>query len=349
MAQDFGVAIPVIALVLAAFTVPYGLLQLVVGPVADRVGKARVLITALLAYAAATAGCAMAQSVEMLTVLRAMSGGASAGLIPVCLAYIGDTTPYQDRQLTLSRFLAGVVFAQILAGPIGGVFGEFISWRGVFVCLAVAAVVLAAGFSLHLRRHPPQPPTATQRPGYAGLLRHRSIGLLLLTAFDGVVFTGTIPFIAPYLHEQFGLSFAMTGIVLAFFGIGTLIYVRGAPWLIPRLGEPGLVAIGALFSAVGMIIAALGNDSAWIVVAEISLGLGYFMLHSVLQARATEMLPDARSIATSAFAFMLFMGQAAGTLLCVSLMAYIGYRGLFAVNACGMLLLGALLWRFLRV
>ena len=349
IARDFSVSIPVVALVLAAFTIPYGLLQLVVGPVADRVGKARVLTGALVAYATATAACAFAPNIETLTVLRALSGGASAGLIPVCLAYIGDSTAYHERQVTLSRFLSGVVLAQILAGPIGGAFGEFVSWRGVFLVLAASALVLAASFTLYLRRYPPMPPAKLQQRSLAGLIQRSSASLLLLTAFDGVVFTGTVPFIAPFLHEEFGLSYAATGLVLACFGLGSLAYIRGAKRIIPLFGERGLVLAGGAVAAGGMVLAATGTDALLYIPAEILLGLGYFMLHSVLQARATEMLPGARSTATSGFAFMLFMGQAVGALLCAQGIRMAGYRGIFAVDAAAMLILGLMLWRLFRV
>ena len=345
IARDFHVGIPLVALVLAAFTLPYGMLQLVVGPLADRVGKARVLTGALLAYAAATAGCAFAPDLGALAVLRALSGGASAGLIPVCLAYIGDTTAYHERQITLSRFLSGVVFAQILAGPIGGAFGQFINWRGVFLVLAAAALALAFGISRHLRRYPEGKRKAMPPRSYAALISSRCRGLLFLTTLDGMVFTGTVPFIAPFLHERLGLSYATVGFVLACFGLGTLIYIRTAKWMIPLLGERGLVISGGVVGAVGMAIVASGGNALLYVPAEMLLGLGYFMLHSVLQARATEMLPGARSTATSGFAFMLFMGQALGALACAKGIELIGYRAVFAMDTAGMLLLGLMLWR----
>lgn len=348
IAGDFGVGVPLVALVLAAFTVPYGLLQLVMGPVADRVGKIRVLIGALIGYAAATAGCAFAADLEALTAMRAVAGGASAGLIPVCLAYIGDNTPYEVRQITLSRFLAGVVFAQILAGPIGGVFGEFISWRGVFLLLAGAALLLAGCLIWQRRGAAPAVAAHPVRRAYRDLIRRGSTELMLLTALDGVVFTGTVPFIAPFLHERFGLSYAMAGLVLAFFGLGTLLYIRSAKRLIAQLGECGLVLTGGLVGAAGMALAAAGPNALAYVPAEILLGLGYFMLHSVLQARATELLPDARSTATSGFAFMLFMGQAAGALLCARGIELAGYRAVFGADACAIAALGLLLWRLLR-
>jgi predicted MFS family arabinose efflux permease len=349
IARDFHVGIPLVAIVLAAFTLPYGMLQLVIGPVADRVGKARVLTWALVAYAAATTGCAFAPNLQSLTLLRAVSGGASAGLIPVCLAYIADATAYHERQVTLSRFLGGVVFAQILAGPIGGAFGQFITWRGVFLLLAAAALVLAASAQWYLHRLPAAPSTATPPRSYTRLVERGPRNMLLLTAWDGVVFTGTVPFIAPFLHEEFGLSYVVAGLVLACFGLGTLIYIRTAKRMIPLLGERGLVIAGGIVGALGMALAAAAGNPLLYVPAEVLLGLGYFMLHSVLQARATELLPNARSTATSGFAFMLFMGQALGALLCARGIEAIGYRAVFAADAGAMLLLGIMLWRLFRV
>ena len=348
IARDYNVGIPVVALVLAAFTLPYGLLQLVVGPFADRVGKARVLTGALTAYALTTAGCAFAPDLGTLTVMRAVSGGASAGLIPVCLAYIGDATAYHERQITLSRFLGGVVLAQILAGPIGGAFGQFVSWRGVFILLAGAALLLAGCFTWFLRGEMQIPAGSVGRRSYAALMRGRPATLLLLTALDGVVFTGTVPFIAPFLHERFGLSYTTTGLVLACFGLGTLAYIKGARRLLARLGECGLVLAGGIIGGGGMAMAAMAGNALAYIPAEILLGLGYFMLHSVLQARATELMPQARSTATSGFAFMLFMGQAAGALLCARGIDVAGYRAVFGVDAAAILLLGLMLWRLLR-
>lgn len=346
IAHDFSVTVPQMAIVLAAFTVPYGLLQLVIGPLADRVGKARVLTGALLAYSCATFGCALADNLGELTLLRALSGGASAGLIPVCLALIADNTAYADRQVRMSRFLTGVVLAQVAAGPVGGAFGEFITWRGIFLLLAAAAAVLA----MLVGRRAGQPERASVTPPhwqFRALLRGHAACLLLLTALDGLVFTGTVPFIAPFLHDRMGVSYFGTGLVIACFGLGTLLYVRTARMLVPRLGERRLVLSGAVVAALGMAVAYRAPHALAFTLAELLLGLGYFMLHSVLQARATELLPDARGTAIAGFAFMLFMGQAAGALVSAHGIDLFGYRAVFGLDGLLILVLGLLLfWLF---
>jgi predicted MFS family arabinose efflux permease len=62
----------------------------------------------------------------------------------------------------------------------------------------------------------------------------------------------------------------------------------------------------------------------------------------VLQARATEALPEARGAAVSAFALALFMGQGAGALAFGALLAATGYREGFAAAALTMA--GLTLW-----
>ena len=347
IARDFHVGVSQVAIILAAFTLPYGLCQLVVGPLADRFGKPRVLVGALLGYSIATAGCAMASGLLPLTLLRMLAGASSAGLVPVCLAYIGDATDYADRQIVLSRFLLGVVFAQIVAGPVGGLFGQFVSWRGVFVLLSVAALVLAICIALQLRRVPAIPRVLVRR-SFAGLWARGPVLLLTLTLIDGMLFTGTVPFIGPFLHERMGLSYGEAGLVLACFGVGCWAYIRLAPRLVLQWSEATLVLVGGLIAALGMALAALAAAWPAYILAEIMLGLGYFMLHIVLQARATEMLPASRGVAVSSFAFALLIGQALGALLCGAGIGWWGYRTVFAVDCPALAALALMLWLSLR-
>ncbi len=351
LANDFKVDVPTVSVVVAAFTLPYGLFQLLVGPIGDRVGKLRVMLTALICYAAATAGCALAPSLPALTLLRVAAGAASAGLIPVGLAYIGDAVPYAMRQVTLSRFLNGAVLAQVLAGPVGGMFGQYIGWRGVFLLLSACALGVATLMALGLRR------LADPRGGGGGFstrpyaeLAQRPFArrLLVCATVDGLLLLGCFPFLAPYMREAFGLSYLSIGLVLSCFGLGALTYIRCARGLVARLGESGMVATGALVMSAALTLAMRSPSWVAFVPAELMLGFGFFTLHGVLLARATELLPQARATAVSSFAFMLFMGQSLGALLMGGLIGHLGYRAAFQLDAAAILVLGGLLWNLLR-
>ena len=344
IARDFGVSVPEVSVVIAAFTLPYGLNQIVLGPVGDRFGKLRVILAALIGYAVFTNGCALALNLMQLTVLRALAGAASAGLIPVCLAYIGDAVPYHLRQVTLSRFLAGVVLAQVAAAPLGGIFGDYLSWRGVFVLLAVAAGILALVLAFRMRNLPDRRGEVTFALENYMLLAKRpgSRRLLLATAIEGGLMAGSFPFLAPYLHDSFGLSYALVGLVVAAFGVGAFAFTQLAKPIVHALGETRMVLAGGGLMAMAL---ALGMASpVWQVfaAAELVLGFAYVMLHTVLQARATELLPHARTTAVSSFVFMLFLGQGIGALLLGAAIAAWGYRTAFWIDAAAIALLS--LW-----
>ena len=343
IAVDFGVTVPAVSVVVAAFTLPYGLFQILLGPLGDRFGKLRLILVMLVAYAVATAACALAGSLAALTLLRIGAGAASAALIPVSFAIIGDAVPYEVRQVTLSRFLTGSVLAQVMAGPLGGVFGEYVGWRGVFLLLGASALVLALAFARRIRSLP------DRRSGHSGLslgnylvlVRRRSaLRLLLVTLLDGVLLMGFFPFLAPYMHERFGLSYAAVGMVLSCFGLGALAYTRMARWLVPVLGEANMVLAGAVVIAASVALAVLSPHWAAFLPAEMGMGLGFFLFHGVLQARATEMLPQARATGVASFAFMLFLGQSLGALLVGGLIDALGYRDAFLLQVACVLALG---------
>lgn len=353
IATDFGTTVSGVSVVVAGFTLPYGLAQILLGPLGDRLGKLRVMLGALVGYALFSAACATASSLPMLVVLRAAAGATSAGLIPVAMAYIGDMVPYEQRQVTLSRFLTGTVLAQALAGPVGGVFGSYLGWRGVFVLIGVAAGVAAAVLALRIRRLPDRQAgaaTSFNPRNYLILARNRFARLLLLGAMaDGMLFVGSFPFLAPYLHERFGLPYAQVGLLLAFFGLGAFAYTRLARVLLRTLGEGGMQLLGGVLMAAAVALAVLTPAWPVFILVQTMLGLGFFTLHGVLQARATELLPKARATAVATFAFMLFLGQSLGALLIGLGIARLGYQGAFLLDAAGILLLAvalsALVWR----
>jgi predicted MFS family arabinose efflux permease len=350
IAHDFSTTVPAMSIIIAAFTLPYGLNQLFLGPIGDRYGKLRVMLGALCAYAIFTTACAFAAGLGSLTLLRACAGASSAGLIPVCLAYIGDAVPYEMRQITLSRFATGVVFAQILAGPLGGSFGEFVGWRGVFVLLGASGLVVAAMLSLRMR-HLPDRRNGHSRIAatYRALLSRAEARLLLIaTTVEGALTGGVFPFIGPYLHARFQLPYALIGLVLACFGIGAFIYIRVARFVVPRTEEATLVLAGAALIAVVIAAVMYSETWVWFVPAQVAIGVGYFMMHTVLQSRATELVPEARSTAVSIFVFMLFLGQALGALGFGAAIAALGYRAAFLCSAIAMVSLGGWLQSVMR-
>ncbi len=349
IADGLGVSVAAASAVIAAFLLPYGLGQVVLGPLGDRLGKLRVVAVALVLYGACVAACAAASGLVVLVLLRAASGLFAGAAIPLMMAYLGDVVPYAERQATLGRFLTGMVMAQMLTGPVAGIIGEHAGWRSAFVVLGVLSIaiglILAAWLGPRLWRREAAAAGPSLGPAaYLGLLS-RPIGrwLLISAFFDGLcLFGGAFPFVGAFVIEQFGLSTSAAGLLVAGFGLGAFCYTRFARGLIRHLGEGKLLLFGGIGLAAGL--GAMAWAPSWPVAAAVQtfLGLGFYMFHGVLQARATEAMPEARGTAVSAFALALFLGQSAGSLAFGGLLAIVGYRLGFA--AAGIMMLLAALW-----
>jgi predicted MFS family arabinose efflux permease len=305
------------------------------------------MLGALIGYALFTGGCALATNLPGLTLMRALAGAASAGLIPVGMAYIGDAVPYEQRQVTLSKFLTGNVLAQVLAGPLGGIFGQYVGWRGVFLVLSGMAVVVCVVFALRIKHLPDRrAPGRMFKPENYVRMAKLPMGRLVLFAgaLDGMLFIGCFPFLAPYLHERFGLSYAAVGSLLACFGVGAFVYTRLAPRLLRRLGEGGMVLAGGAMMTGALVLSVTTPFWQPFVLVQLMLGMGFFTLHSVLQAHATEILPQARATAVATFACLLFLGQSVGALAMGFLIGWFGYQTAFTVDALGIIGVTVWLW-----
>ena len=353
VAEDFAVPPTTASIVVTAFTLAYGLFQIVHGPLGDRVGKLRVIGGATLIASAASLGCAFAPTLSALAVMRFATGIGAAAIVPLSLAWIGDNTAYEKRQATLGRFLSFILMGQILGPALGGALTEFVSWRRVFDVMAV--VFLAVSTVLFtVDRRTRVPASATAQPhgniwrDYMAVLGDPWVRIVVLTVFlEGGLFYGAFAYVGAYLKERFNLSYLLIGGMLAGFGLGGVIYSLMVKWLLARLGERGFVQLGGALMFICM--AALPLLPWWQAVIPVFVvtGFGFYMFHNTLQTRATEMAPQMRGTAIAVFAFCLFMGQAGGVAVCGVAIRFLHYGWTFALTGGGLVLLG--FWFALKI
>src|SRR5581483_1292974 len=81
------------ALLSTAFTLPYALVQPLLGALADMFSKAKLMLLCMALVTAATIVCAFAPSFEFLFAARVFAGLASGGVVPISFALVGDMVP----------------------------------------------------------------------------------------------------------------------------------------------------------------------------------------------------------------------------------------------------------------
>lgn len=135
-----------IALPLSAGLVGYILGSLILGTIADRIGRRRVLFFTLLLLAVSSLLCAFAQNIEMLSLFRLLVGAGIGAQITLSATYISELSPpaKRGRNIQLNVIVAGIgdAFAPIAAILLLRMGGDA-SWR-VLLGMGVLAVIPAA-------------------------------------------------------------------------------------------------------------------------------------------------------------------------------------------------------------
>jgi predicted MFS family arabinose efflux permease len=348
LAREFAVTTGAAGHVVTAFAISYGLLQLVFAPLAERFGKYAVVAVSALASAGGSLACAAAPTLEALTAARFLAGALAGALIPISMAFIGDTVPYASRQPVLARFLMGQMLGIVGGQVLGGFVGERFGWRVPFLALAALFLVVAVCLIVEWRANPATRPVV-RRPITGGLFA--GVGRVLARPWARVVLTGCFiegfaiygpfAFIAAYLHERFGVSLAAAGGMIAFFGAGGMLYALAAAPLVARLRERGLVVAGAIALLAGYVALAFA-PAAWMAMpSSLLIGLGFYMIHNTLQVNATQMAPEARGTGMALFATCFFTGQSLGVAAAAVAVDTVGVRPAFLVSAAALLVFAA--------
>jgi predicted MFS family arabinose efflux permease len=318
IARDLSSTPQTIALLSAAFALPYAFIQPVLGPVGDALGKERVMKVALAVLFLALACSIFAPDAATLFTLRIIAGAAAGGSIPLSLALIGDRVAMAQRQVALSRYMVAVIIGQLTGSSLAGLLAEWIGWRGVFtlstimVALALAATLIGfkgamSGDQFDLR-------SALLR--YRDILSNpRALTLFSLVFVEAIAIFGIFPYVAPLLEERGGGGAAEAGFALGGFAIGGLVYSALVAWMLKRLGIGRILMGGGFFAGAALVLLGLGGDWMLDAAAMLFLGLGFYMLHNTFQAQVTEVAPGARASAVALHAFSFFCGQALGVVL----------------------------------
>jgi predicted MFS family arabinose efflux permease len=321
IAADFATSVGEASIVVAAYSVSHGSIQLIIGPVSDRFGKYRTVTVMCVLATVLVALCGTVHSLPALAIARFASGAAAGWIIPTSMAYVGDVTPYERRQPILARYLSGQIFGQLFGQAAGGVLGDWFGWRNVFFVLAGMFALATAGLLFELLTNP-RTRTAgraddSTRGGfiadYVAVFSNPWARFVILAVFiEASIGWGAFAYVGADLHLRFGLSFSAIGLIVGTFGIGGLIYAGSVQQLVDLFGQAGLAIFGGVLLGIAYLVLAIG--AAWWLApfAVTAIGLGFYALHNTLQTNATQMTPQARATGVAIFSSAIYLGQMLG-------------------------------------
>jgi EmrB/QacA subfamily drug resistance transporter len=166
---DFDLRPTTLQWVMSLYTITAATLVPILGRLGDLFGKMNVFVFGMLVFAIGSAIVAVSWNGGILLVGRFGQGVGAATLFGTSLAVLSSATPESHRSFVVGFWGAMIGLGMSLGPIIGGLFADFISWRGIFVC---DLILLAISFYIAMRvikaGYVPRPQSDKVKVDYAG-------------------------------------------------------------------------------------------------------------------------------------------------------------------------------------
>ncbi len=129
-------------LIIVVYVIANGIAQLFFGPIVDRFGRKKVLIWSLAGYILGSIFSIFASSFSLLLVARAFQGITTAATRVASIAIVRDQCSGRRMAEVMSWAITIFMAAPILAPGIGQLILFVAPWRGIFIALALYALII---------------------------------------------------------------------------------------------------------------------------------------------------------------------------------------------------------------
>ncbi|OXM86306.1 MFS transporter [Paenibacillus rigui] len=328
------------------FTMALAVMQIVFGPLADRKGRRKILLPALIVYAAASLGCAFAPSVWQLLCFRLLQGISSAVIPVVAAAVIGDLFQGKDRAKGMGTYQLVLMLAPAIGPLIGGIIGQHYGYQGAFIFLAVLVLAVWAVSAAVLPETKPE--HSGQRrfslTNFSVIAKHPISGTILLYGFvQCFAYFVFLVFLPQMLSQLYHFMPAQTGVVLLSLSGCSITSIKLGTWIQNYFGNRRALFYSFLLHALTVILFAFTAMSSlsFLILAVCLFGFAMGLTMSMPSVILTELFSEERATAIGVYNLVRYLGMALGPMLGSVLYAHGSFTLLFLTS--GILFLTAVL------
>lgn len=206
----------------------FSVMLLVCGPLSDKYGRRRVLLTGLSVFLVSCFLCAAADGIRQLILFRMLQGASAAAPASMCMAICRDRYEGDRRKHILAYISIILSITPMVAPMIGAMLLKYVHWRAIFVAqglLTIATLTLSLGFQETLKT--PLTQKLTLLLGRYGVLMRNANYLLCNNAMGLLAgpFFGYLAFSSLVYISRFQLSEQTFSLL---FGVNAMISMLGA-------------------------------------------------------------------------------------------------------------------------
>lgn len=318
IAQSWNVSPETLGIVFSAGLAGMTLGALFLAPFADHIGRKNMILLSALLMGCSIFLTAYSQSVNMLIVLRLISGIGIGSMLASTAALIAEYTPNRSRDFWVSTVIAGYPVGAVLSGLVAAEVVPNMGWPTMFKIAGIASFVtlpliwlyLSESVEFYLKKQPPKAldkinaifqkmgkPTLDQLP----TVEVKQVGIPVRSLLSGKYLTSTLQlwlalFLAfgclyfltswiPKLASNAGLSMSLAIYAGTIFNAGAFIGILTQGYFSTRFGLKRTIGVFFIATAILMAIFKLfiGSDTLLAVFGLLGFGIqgGFVGLYAV--------------------------------------------------------------------
>lgn len=236
---DLGLSYTRAGVLAGAFFWAYVAMQIPAGLLGDRLGRRRVLLAGLVGGAGAAALTGSAGSFATLVLARILTGACQGSLFSNDRAIIVAVTPPDKIGLGQGVSFSGPGVGLTLGFLLGGVLGEWLSWRTTFWLFALGPLVAALCIARWVPAPPPAP-ASRPRPRLGTVLAHPGIWLLSAVGCCGIYVQFVLATWAPLFFQETGIEeLSRAGTYASLQGLAAVAGLVAGGWTADRMRRRG--------------------------------------------------------------------------------------------------------------
>ncbi len=293
-----------VGIAVSSFGLAAACIRPIIGPLGDRHGRQRLIVSGAIVAGLATIATATAASLGMVIAFRALAGLGEAAVFVGAASAAQDLATDERRGEAASYFSLAIYSSLFLGPPLGEWISETFSTDTAWV-LAGGLAVVAASTGIVAPGAPTEPPPKPERR----VLLHRAAlrpGAVLFLGLLG--YTGFLAFAALHAEE---VGIANTGTVFTVFAL-VIIFLRIFAAKLPdQLGPIRTSRISLSCGAIGLAVLAVWTEPVGVYVGAAILAVAQSFLFPALFALVVDDAPDAErshAISTLSMFFDLAFG-----------------------------------------
>lgn len=320
------------ALLITIFTLPGVFLTPVLGVLADRLGRKKVVIPSLFIFGVMGTLCAFTTDFHVILLLRFLQGIGAAALGSINVTLIGDIFTGNERASAMGYNASVLSIGTAVYPAIGGAVAVF-GWNYPF---AMSAAAIPVGLLVILKLKNPEPKNSQSIKDYLSaafksINNRKVIGLYTGSIMTFIILYGAFLTYFPFLIAgRFNSSSVVIGVLVSSMSLSTALVSSQLGKIVTRIPEPELLIYSYLIYAAALLLIPFIHNVYLLIVPVILFGIGHGVNFPSIQTLLAGLAPGKyRAAFMSLNGTVLRLGQTLGPIIMALVMSVSGLNYVF--------------------